>query len=76
MPETQSVHMAKVVSVKPFGAFVAIEGFRTHGLVHISQLAARRVETVGEVVSEGDEVRVLIVSTDNNRLSCSMRQVD
>jgi polyribonucleotide nucleotidyltransferase len=36
----------------PFGAFVALDGFvrKTEGLIHVSQLADRRVETVEEVL--------------------------
>ena len=48
-----------MVSIKPFGAFVKIDGFRLQGLVHISQLADRRVEDVEEVVACDDEVCVL-----------------
>ena len=63
--------------LKAFGAFVRIEGFRKEGLVHISQLVnGRRVETPDEVVTPGDEVKVVVLSTDNGRLSVSMRQVD
>ena len=76
MPELGSIHRARVVSCRPFGAFVALEGFRPQGLVHISQLADQRVQTVDEVVREDDEVRVLVLSVDNGRLSCSLRQVD
>eukprot|EP00965_Chrysotila_dentata_P121339 4011658-Pleurochrysis_carterae.AAC.1 len=76
MPDIGSVHRAKVVSTKPFGAFVAIDGYREHGLVHISQLAPRRVELVEDVVERGDEVYVYVLGTEPNRLSVSMRRVD
>ena len=77
MPELGTVHSARVVMLKAFGAFVRIEGFRKEGLVHISQLVnGRRVETPDEVVTPGDEVKVVVLSTDNGRLSVSMRQVD
>ena len=56
MPDVGTIHRARVLSVKPFGAFAGIDGFRKDGLVHISQLAARRVESVEEVVQQGDEV--------------------
>ena len=76
MPEINSILPARVVSVKPFGAFVDLEGFEKNGLVHISQLAFRRVNAVEEVLKEGDEIKVLVTSTDNQRISCSLRLVD
>ena len=67
---------AKVVSVKTFGAFVSLPGYRAQGLVHISQLAPRRVEAVEDVVNEGDEVWVKVLSAERGRISLSMRVVD
>ena len=43
-----------------FGAFVNFLG-KQDGLVHISELAKKRVERVGDVVKEGDEVSVKVV---------------
>ncbi|RYL94873.1 30S ribosomal protein S1 [Sporolactobacillus sp. THM7-4] len=56
-----------------FGAFVDIGG--VDGLVHISQLAHHRVETPSEVVSEGDKVKVKVLSVDpeNERISLSIK---
>ncbi|MDN4527615.1 30S ribosomal protein S1 [Fictibacillus fluitans] len=57
-----------------FGAFVDIGGL--DGLVHISQLSHKRVETPSEVVSEGDtvKVKVLSVDRDNERVSLSIKE--
>ena len=44
------------------------------GLVHISQLAAKRVEKVGDVVKEGDEVSVKVVGFDRGKVKLSMKQ--
>lgn len=57
-----------------FGVFVDIGG--VDGLVHISQLAHYRVETPSEVVSEGDQVKVKILSIDrdNERISLSIKE--
>lgn len=56
-----------------FGAFVNIGGI--DGLVHISQLAHHHVETPDEVVNEGDEVNVKILSVDeeSERISLSIK---
>ena len=47
------------------------------GLVHISELADRRVKSCGEVVQVGEEIeaRVLGVDKENRRISLSLRQV-
>lgn len=37
-PEIGSVHKARILSIRPFGAFVQIEGYRANGLVHVSQV--------------------------------------
>lgn len=64
----------KVASITPFGAFVRIiPGI--DGLVHISQLADRKVGNVKEVVNVGDEVSAKIteIDADKKRISLSMR---
>ncbi|RXY98709.1 30S ribosomal protein S1 [Fictibacillus sp. S7] len=57
-----------------FGAFVDLGGL--DGLVHISQLSHKRVENPSEVVSEGDtvKVKVLSVDRDNERVSLSIKE--
>lgn len=65
---------AKIVSVTTFGAFAQVmDG--VDGLIHISQLADRRVENVKDVVAVGDEVQVKItgIDVDSKRISLSMR---
>lgn len=63
-----------IVSITPFGAFAQIiDG--VDGLIHISQLADKRVENVKDIVSIGDTVNVKIIDIDieNKRISISMR---
>ena len=55
-PEQFSIHKGKIMKVEAFGAFVAMEGYRKHGLVHISQFAEHKVESAEEFVSVDDEV--------------------
>lgn len=65
---------AKIVSITPFGAFAQIiEG--VDGLIHISQLADKRVDDVKEIVQVGQTVNVKItdVDYDKKRISISMR---
>ncbi|MCI6561774.1 MAG: bifunctional 4-hydroxy-3-methylbut-2-enyl diphosphate reductase/30S ribosomal protein S1 [Ruminococcus sp.] len=65
-----------VVSITSFGAFARIiDGI--DGLIHISQLADRKVENVKDVLSVGDEVdaKIISVNFDEKRVSLSIRAV-
>jgi 4-hydroxy-3-methylbut-2-enyl diphosphate reductase len=66
----------KVVRIAPFGAFVEIEP-GVDGLVHISQLANRRVEKPQDVVSINQPVKVKVLSIDSNekRIGLSIKEV-
>lgn len=72
-----SVILAKVVRLAPFGAFVQLEP-GVEGLVHISHLADRHVVKPEEVVSEGEEVKVKVLSVDRveKRVRLSIREVE
>ena len=58
--EVGKLYTGKVVKIMDFGAFVEIFP-GTDGLVHISQLAAERVNKVTDVLNEGDEVLVKVL---------------
>ena len=65
---------AKVVKLVTFGAFAEIIP-GVDGLIHISQIADRRIGKPEDVLSEGQEVQVKItdVDADNKRISLSIR---
>jgi polyribonucleotide nucleotidyltransferase len=44
------------------------------GLVHISQLAAKRVQKVTDVVKEGDEVSVKVIGFDRGKVKLSIKE--
>ncbi|MCL6477530.1 MAG: bifunctional 4-hydroxy-3-methylbut-2-enyl diphosphate reductase/30S ribosomal protein S1 [Peptococcaceae bacterium] len=71
------VVQAKVVRLASFGAFVQLEP-GVEGLVHISHLADRHVEKPDEVVKEGEEIAVKVLSVDpaEKRIRLSLREVD
>jgi polyribonucleotide nucleotidyltransferase len=73
-PEEGAIYEGKVVKTTDFGAFVQLTP-GTDGLVHISQLANRRVNKVTDVVKEGDviKVKVLEVSKDG-RIRLSLKE--
>ena len=72
-PEMGKIYKGKVVKIMEFGAFVNFLG-KQDGLVHISELADKRVAKVGDVVKEGDEVSVKVVGFDRGKVKLSMKQ--
>ena len=72
----QTVVTGRVTRLADFGAFVELAP-GVEGLIHISELADRRVKSCGEVVEEGQvvEARVLGVDGENRRISLSIKQV-
>ncbi len=65
---------AKVVSITPFGAFAQIVP-GIDGLIHISQVAEKRVTNIKDVLSVGEEVEAKIteIDTDKKRIGISIR---
>ena len=62
--EIGKVYNGKVITVKDFGAFVeCLPG--KEGLVHISELANERVESVESICKAGDEMKVKCIDIDN-----------
>ncbi len=75
-PEVGQIYEGKVVKVMEFGAFVNFFGAKD-GLVHVSQLARERVEKPGDVVKEGDVVKVKLLGFDDRgKVRLSMKVVD
>jgi len=67
------VYEGKVVRVMDFGAIVQLLP-NQDGMVHISELANKRVEKVSDIVKVGDMVKVKVISVDNNgRVSLSRK---
>ncbi len=75
-PEIGEIYDGKVVKVMDFGAFVNFFGPKD-GLVHISELAAKRVAKTSDVVSEGQAVKVKLLGFDDRgKVRLSMKAVD
>ena len=69
-----SIQDGKVTKTVPFGAFVEL-GPNVEGLVHISEMANKHIDTPTQVVHAGDEVKVKVmdVNTERRRISLSMK---
>ncbi|HET9554738.1 MAG TPA: polyribonucleotide nucleotidyltransferase [Anaeromyxobacteraceae bacterium] len=61
--EVGRIYTGTVRKIAEFGAFVEIFP-GTDGLIHISELSDKRVKSVSDVLSEGDEVMVKVISVD------------
>ncbi|KOS63650.1 30S ribosomal protein S1 [Lysinibacillus agricola] len=72
--KTGDVLDGKVQRIASFGAFIDLGGI--DGLVHISQVSHEHVSDVSEVLSEGQEVKVKVLSVDpeNERISLSIKE--
>jgi len=63
VPQVGDVYDATVKSIMPFGAFVEFLPGK-QGLVHISEISHKRLETLEGIVKEGDQMKVKLIGTD------------
>jgi polyribonucleotide nucleotidyltransferase len=74
--EVGTIYDGTVVKVVDFGAFVNFFGAKD-GLVHVSQIASKRIEKVSDVLKEGDKVKVKLLGFDDRgKTRLSMKVVD
>ncbi|GHW54095.1 polyribonucleotide nucleotidyltransferase [Vibrio cholerae] len=72
--EVGVIYTGKVARLADFGAFVTILPGKD-GLVHISQIADKRVEKVSDYLTEGQEVQVKVLEIDRQgRVRLSMKE--
>lgn len=62
-PEVGTIYTGKVKTIQPFGAFVEILPGKD-GLLHISEIDWKRLETMDGVLNEGDEITVKLIGLD------------
>ncbi len=75
-PEEGKVYTGRVVKLVDFGAFVNFFGKRD-GLVHVSQIAAKRLTHPNEILKEGQEVKVKLLGFDDRgKVRLGMKMVD
>ena len=64
-----------VESLQPYGAFISL-GNGLSGLVHISQICAKRIKHPSAVLAVGDKVKVKVIAIKDGKLSLSMKALD
>ncbi len=64
----------KVTKIVPFGAFVEL-GDSVEGLVHISEMSSKHIDTPAQVVKQGEDVKVKVmeINPERRRISLSMK---
>ena len=65
----------KVKSITNFGAFIALPENKT-GLVHISEVANAYVSDIRQHLTEGQDVKVVIIGTDGGKLNLSIKRLE
>ena len=65
----------KVKSITNFGAFVALPENRT-GMVHISEVANAYVSDIRQHLTEGQDVKVVVIGTDNGKINLSIKRLE
>ena len=73
--KTGFVTEAVVESLQTYGAFVRLDNGAS-GLVHISQIAGKRIKHPSEVLAVGDRVKVKVIAIKDGKLSLSIREAD
>ena len=74
--EVDKIYEGRVSKIMDFGAFVTILPGKD-GLVHISEISQERVESVNDVLTEGQVIKVKVIEIDKQRrIRLSMKRID
>ena len=65
----------KVKSITNFGAFIALPDNQT-GMVHISEVANTYVSDIRQHLTEGQDVKVMVISVDGNKVNLSIKRLE
>ncbi len=65
----------KVKTITNFGAFVALPENKT-GMVHISEVANAYVSDIRQHLTEGQDVKVMVIGTENGKINLSMKRLE
>ncbi len=65
----------KIKSITNFGAFVSLPENKT-GMVHISEVANAYVSDIRQHLTEGQDVKVMVIGTENNKINLSIKRLE
>ena len=65
----------KVKTITNFGAFVALPEGKT-GMVHISEVANSYVSDIRQHLTEGQDVKVVVIGTENGKVNLSIKRLE
>ena len=65
----------KVKTITNFGAFISLPENKT-GMVHISEVANAYVSDIRAHLTEGQEVKVMVIGLDNNKINLSIKRLE
>ena len=65
----------KVKSITNFGAFIALPENKT-GMVHISEVANAYVSDIRQHLTEGQDVKVMIIGNENGKINLSIKRLE
>ena len=65
----------KVKTITNFGAFIALPENKT-GMVHISEVANSFVSDIRQHLTEGQDVKVMVIGTDNGKINLSIKRLE
>ncbi len=66
---------ATITRIVDFGAFAKIDA-QNEGLIHISEIAPFRIEKMGDILHEGEKVKVVVSKVDDGKIGLSIKQID
>ncbi|WP_426709975.1 polyribonucleotide nucleotidyltransferase [Cetobacterium sp. SF1] len=72
--EVGEKYIGKVVNIAKFGAFMEILPGK-EGLLHVSEISKERVANVEDVLKAGDTFEVVVISTENGKISLSRKRL-
>lgn len=65
----------KVKSITNFGAFISLPDNKT-GMVHISEVANAYVSDIRQHLTEGQDVKVMVIGMDNGKINLSIKRLE
>lgn len=65
----------KVKTITKFGAFIALPGGKT-GMVHISDIANTYVNDIHDHLTEGQDVKVMVINIDGTKIGLSIKRLE